>query len=330
MGEENNRLVWIGGTRKQVIRTCFHTSYSDAIGGVMYQKVDYLSKPCMECSKEFKPKTKLSKFCSSKCKDKYRSRNRVRKKGPSRAGKKNPRKYGPYKCKSCKKQYMTCHKESKHYCSRECSDKNAIGKPPNHQGICILPAYSKVYAGYCEICGGPITVRLKRTYCSNSECVAKRLRDRTLKSGRARQRKYTTVTCISCGVTFSRLYGNKKRVCSYNCEKEQLRKHRRIAKAKRRARIIIGEGESFDPYSVFRRDIWKCKVCGCNTPVSLRGTLQDNAPELDHIIPLSKGGEHTMANTQCLCRICNGLKSDKTMEVFVNEIRGMPLQSLGL
>jgi endogenous inhibitor of DNA gyrase (YacG/DUF329 family) len=44
------------------------------------------------------------------------------------------------------------------------------------------------------------------------------------------------------------------------------------------------------------------------TPKSLRGTFVDNAPELDHIIPLSLGGTHTKSNTQLLCRKCNRIK----------------------
>jgi 5-methylcytosine-specific restriction endonuclease McrA len=56
---------------------------------------------------------------------------------------------------------------------------------------------------------------------------------------------------------------------------------------------------------VFVRDKWKCKACGCNTPQSLRGTCDPDAPELDHIIPLSRGGWHAPDNCQTLCRQCN-------------------------
>ena len=37
------------------------------------------------------------------------------------------------------------------------------------------------------------------------------------------------------------------------------------------------------------------------------------SPELDHIIPLSKGGAHTPENTQCVCRQCNSEKADKPL-----------------
>jgi 5-methylcytosine-specific restriction endonuclease McrA len=36
--------------------------------------------------------------------------------------------------------------------------------------------------------------------------------------------------------------------------------------------------------------------------------MRDDAPELDHIVPLACGGAHTYQNTQCTCRECNGRK----------------------
>ena len=79
------------------------------------------------------------------------------------------------------------------------------------------------------------------------------------------------------------------------------------------------EKESVDPFKVFDRDGWVCQMCGVPTPRELRATWEDNAPELDHIIPLSKGGPHTYKNTQCSCRKCNQRKSDKIVvkEIFI-------------
>lgn len=34
--------------------------------------------------------------------------------------------------------------------------------------------------------------------------------------------------------------------------------------------------------------------------------------ELDHIVPVSRGGENTIENTRILCKACNGKKSDKS------------------
>ncbi|HHW13485.1 MAG TPA: HNH endonuclease [Firmicutes bacterium] len=86
------------------------------------------------------------------------------------------------------------------------------------------------------------------------------------------------------------------------------RNQRRQGKAIRRARIKGLAHEVFDPIEVFQRDHWTCQICGAKTPRRLRGTTDDRAPELDHIVPLALGGQHTRANTQCLCRRCNQAK----------------------
>jgi 5-methylcytosine-specific restriction endonuclease McrA len=74
-----------------------------------------------------------------------------------------------------------------------------------------------------------------------------------------------------------------------------------------------------DPFTVFDRDGWRCRACGTVTPKELRGTIEPNAPELDHVVPLAMGGGHTYKNTQLLCRSCNRLKSDKHPSLFVYE-----------
>jgi 5-methylcytosine-specific restriction endonuclease McrA len=40
----------------------------------------------------------------------------------------------------------------------------------------------------------------------------------------------------------------------------------------------------------------------------LSGLWLPNSPELDHIIPLAKGGDHTKSNVQCVCASCNRKK----------------------
>lgn len=91
------------------------------------------------------------------------------------------------------------------------------------------------------------------------------------------------------------------------------RKGRRIRKGIERARLRFAKVERVDPMEVFDRDRWRCHLCGIKAPKRLRGTYHANAPELDHIIPLAAGGEHSMRNTACSCRKCNGAKGAKPM-----------------
>lgn len=81
----------------------------------------------------------------------------------------------------------------------------------------------------------------------------------------------------------------------------------------RRHRQIAATIETFDPFEVFDRDGWCCHLCGCKTPKRLRGTYEDNAPELDHLEPLATGGEHSRRNTACSCRKCNNMKGAKPL-----------------
>jgi 5-methylcytosine-specific restriction endonuclease McrA len=47
------------------------------------------------------------------------------------------------------------------------------------------------------------------------------------------------------------------------------------------------------------------------------GTNHDNAPEHDHVVPMSAGGPNTYANSQLLCRVCNWLKGASHWDDFV-------------
>ena len=81
----------------------------------------------------------------------------------------------------------------------------------------------------------------------------------------------------------------------------------------RRARIRGVTLERFSPLAVLERDGWTCQICGVPTPKELRGLKVSNAPTLDHIVPVARGGAHSMANTRCACLRCNTSKGSKLM-----------------
>jgi predicted nucleic acid-binding Zn ribbon protein len=64
---------------------------------------------------------------------------------------------------------------------------------------------------------------------------------------------------------------------------------------------------------VLARDGWRCHLCGVKTPSRLRGTYDDRAPEVDHIVPIAAGGEHSYRNTACACRRCNIAKGARPL-----------------
>jgi 5-methylcytosine-specific restriction endonuclease McrA len=68
----------------------------------------------------------------------------------------------------------------------------------------------------------------------------------------------------------------------------------------RRARILGVTAERVDRLAVFERDGWVCRLC--QKPV-----LRCEA-SLDHIVPISRGGEHSYANVQLAHLECNRRK----------------------
>lgn len=64
-------------------------------------------------------------------------------------------------------------------------------------------------------------------------------------------------------------------------------------------------------YNVLKRDNFTCQKCGASN--------KDGAKlEVDHIIPVAKGGKTIMSNLQTLCDRCNNGKSDKVADDFKN------------
>jgi 5-methylcytosine-specific restriction endonuclease McrA len=55
-------------------------------------------------------------------------------------------------------------------------------------------------------------------------------------------------------------------------------------------------------YKIFKRDRFRCKVCGV--------TNANAVLEIDHIIPISKGGRTVESNLQTTCFDCNRGKSN--------------------
>ena len=63
-------------------------------------------------------------------------------------------------------------------------------------------------------------------------------------------------------------------------------------------RVERGKVSNKMRFSIYKRDKYRCKKCKRNT----------NDLEIDHIIPISKGGKSTYDNLQTLCNRCNKKK----------------------
>lgn len=93
--------------------------------------------------------------------------------------------------------------------------------------------------------------------------------------------------------------------------KELKRERKRNGTHKKR---VINKGNKYQ--LIFRRTLFERfnYVCqGCNVKCVYPNDINyndDNCATIDHIKPISKGGDHTYINTQLLCRKCNSIKRD--------------------
>jgi hypothetical protein len=113
--------------------------------------------------------------------------------------------------------------------------------------------------------------------------------------------KHPLGLCPECQAWF--LSERKRTFCSDRCAKIM-----GATAARHRLRAaVLASTERISRQVVFERDGWTCQLCGDAVDSRLSGRDEDG-PTLDHIFPLSKGGEHTYANVQLAHKRCNTAK----------------------
>jgi 5-methylcytosine-specific restriction endonuclease McrA len=249
-----------------------------------------IKKNCEWCGKGFDvaPSNIKAKTCSQSCSSKLKAKNRGH----------WIKEHNVFNCAECGSDFTrvkkNLHNSEAKYCSRECFFVAA-----NRQAK-------------------------EAEYQSKIERLVNREVSLLNKIGRNQRLRFEKINCKQCNEKILKSERVAWFFCSDKCHKENLteskklyrktpqyKAQRRKHKASRIARIRgASRIERFDPFYIFERDKWTCKCCGVKTPKKLRGTIEDNAPELDHIIPISLGGTHTKDNAQLLCRACNISKSN--------------------
>lgn len=117
--------------------------------------------------------------------------------------------------------------------------------------------------------------------------------------------------CLTCGKLFTYqrdIATAGTQHCSDRCRREARAQRSRLRQAKIRNAPLI------DPLAVAERDGWLCQLCG--EPVDPAAPKRSRlGASIDHIVPLSRGGEHTWTNVQlahlgCNCRKHNRLEHE--------------------
>lgn len=285
--------------------------------------VDHAARPsvdkvrpvvCAQCGDDLAPSGRpmyCSRACSQKAQDAKKAAYRTK------------AKQRESNCAHCGAGFST-FQSSAIYCGKKCK-RNSWGKRnPNSPALQRSRArrpvqvVCKVWADHCATCGQAFVSRRQRIYC----CEA------CFPTAPIRRPKVSILpevkVCRCCGNKYKPAFtgGGPSQYCGADCKESAERHRKRIAKVRRKAAQRGATVETVDPFKVFERDGWLCRLCGISTPKVKRGTYDGDAPELDHIVALSKGGEHSYRNTQCLCRSCNSKKSDLPMESMTADPKG--------
>jgi 5-methylcytosine-specific restriction endonuclease McrA len=216
-------------------------------------------------------------------------------------------------CAGCGKEVeraVRTQRDGGKYCSRACCFNDPNWRPALYRANREAKRKARVprtFQASCPTCG-----RSFITSITNPAVMCSRTCVHTSRVGVKVNGPLYEHACGDCGSTFStqRRKGNRCRLC-------RKRYIQRVKQAVKRARRMDARRESIDPLMVFTRDKWTCQLCGCATPKKLRGKHVSSSPEIDHILPLSRGGSHTWDNVQCSCRACNQSKHAR----FLGQLR---------
>lgn len=173
--------------------------------------------------------------------------------------------------------------------------------------------FKSTKTGACAVCSAQFLQLIPAQRFCSGKCRVKAGN----RAKQERRRNSEPRDCQWCGTTYVPQYGSlRRRYCTAECYEAKKRHSRSGSTHRRRVRKFGVDCEQVDRIEVFHRDGWMCRACGKATPREAVGSRRLDAPELDHVVPLSKGGPHSYENTQCLCRACNRLKGSKTMTEF--------------
>lgn len=200
-------------------------------------------------------------------------------------------------CEICEGLYSPTYPDQR-TCGRECGDvlRRVLGSVPWPQ----TPLLWRL----CRECNRPIA------HPRWARCLDCRTGPRP-PTYRPRAGVLDRRVCPDChsGFEFVVKMGRKPHRCP-PCQTSADLETRRKGRRDRRAREANAPGDhDVDGRLVLERDSWVCRLCGEGIDRDAIAPAPWSA-SIDHVIPLARGGEHSMANVQAAHYWCNSVKSD--------------------
>src|ERR1044072_8630558 len=170
----------------------------------------------------------------------------------------------------------------------------------------------------CPYCADPM-LNPRRAQCGKQDCKRAFQRDRVREWQRDYQAKNGQWYRAANYAEQQREYGRRR---------YQDTPHWRIRYPERgplidaRRRMLVEQAMTAEPFTsqeVHERDGWTCGLCRLPVDPGLPSPHPMSAP-VDHILPLSRGGSHTLANVQCAHLSCNSRKCDRVDDQRRNEV----------
>jgi hypothetical protein len=130
---------------------------------------------------------------------------------------------------------------------------------------------------------------------------------------------YSTLPLCRCGriatppvgkMHYQKSLGRSKTCAVCRQFKEQERNKGRGSSKALLRRQVVKRGEKIKLDNLVIRDGFDCQICGVVLDWSKRGSRK-LWPSLDHIIPITKGGEHTYDNSRMVHLGCNASKGNR-------------------
>lgn len=260
----------------------------------------HCTRECVRCSTPFQVIRRRGpepRYCSHRCANRASVERRA---GQAVVNPRGSAPREPYPCEVCGQEYQRptnkdgSFRRAKHaVCGSTCREIKNDGRQ-----------YWTPKVAPCARCHAPFMPATQHQKYCGADCRLASVNEAYLPA------KALSRECTECGEVFF-THMPWAMVCGQQCRHQHKKKtdaykiSRRTRDSRRRARMRGAKAERIDPIKVFERDKWCCHLCGKSTPMRLRGTQDDRAPELEHIVSLADGGSHTWGNVACSCRKCN-------------------------